>query len=385
MTESYSARLEQDDRERRVMRDTRDQRYGGDRRSRADEQYDERFEAQGGGHSFNRDNEYEFDANRGRGGYGGQQGNRREMRSHDDLYGRGQSTSRGAWYPQQQSFERAGYDPEGEYWEGQRSAQFARPERFGEQGSEFMGRGGERHGYEYSMGASGYGSPRAGWQSARQGSGANNDWQRERGGDHRSVQRTQPDFAPPANYWEHGGGYRSGQRTLPEVAPSGNYGEHGAGGYRLQQSGQHDFGGAPAGYWRQQGGSEMLSGSMGRGAMRNRPPKGYTRSDERLREDICEQLMVTWYIDASEVSVEVKDGKVVLEGTVPERSMKHRIEDIAEQCSGVKDVDNRIRVSRDSGSASGSASAQGSSGQGSNNSTEQSGAGANDTYSSKSK
>jgi Flp pilus assembly secretin CpaC len=82
---------------------------------------------------------------------------------------------------------------------------------------------------------------------------------------------------------------------------------------------------------------------------RNRPPKGYTRSDERLREDICESLMHSPFIDAGEVSVAVKEGKVTLEGSVPERSMKHRIEDIAEQCSGVKDVDNRIRIARDQG------------------------------------
>ena len=78
------------------------------------------------------------------------------------------------------------------------------------------------------------------------------------------------------------------------------------------------------------------------------------------------------FIDAGEVSVEVKDGKVSLEGTVPDRSMKHRIEDIAEQCIGVKDVDNRIRVSRDQGEhgswggsqpgVSGSTAAAGSSG-----------------------
>jgi hypothetical protein len=29
---------------------------------------------------------------------------------------------------------------------------------------------------------------------------------------------------------------------------------------------------------------------------------------------------------------------------IPERRMKHRIEDIAAECVGVKDVDNRLRV-----------------------------------------
>ena len=51
-------------------------------------------------------------------------------------------------------------------------------------------------------------------------------------------------------------------------------------------------------------------------------------------------------IDSSEVSVVVKDAKVTLEGTVPNRRMKHAIEDLTDQCPGVQDVDNRIRVQR---------------------------------------
>ena len=48
-------------------------------------------------------------------------------------------------------------------------------------------------------------------------------------------------------------------------------------------------------------------------------PKGYMRSDERLREDISERLMQAYDIDSSEVTVQVQGGKVVLEGTVPNR------------------------------------------------------------------
>ncbi len=85
-----------------------------------------------------------------------------------------------------------------------------------------------------------------------------------------------------------------------------------------------------------------------RGALRRYPPgpKGYQRSDERLREDICERLMEARYIDSSDVTVEVSAAKVVLEGTVPQRRMKHAIEDLADACPGVQDIDNRIRVRR---------------------------------------
>ena len=73
-------------------------------------------------------------------------------------------------------------------------------------------------------------------------------------------------------------------------------------------------------------------------------PKGYQRSDERLREDISERLMEARYIDSSDVTVAVSGAKVVLEGTVPERRMKHAIEDLADACPGVQDIENRIRV-----------------------------------------
>lgn len=81
-------------------------------------------------------------------------------------------------------------------------------------------------------------------------------------------------------------------------------------------------------------------------------PKGYTRSDERIREDICERLMMADHVDSSEVTVSVKDGRVTLEGSVPHRSMKHAIEDVAEYAAGVQEVENRIRVERPGGTSS---------------------------------
>ena len=80
------------------------------------------------------------------------------------------------------------------------------------------------------------------------------------------------------------------------------------------------------------------------GRARPRGPKGYQRSDERLQEAICEALMHADYIDSSDVTVLVQDGVAILEGTVPVRSMRYAIEDIADACPGVKDIDNRIRV-----------------------------------------
>ncbi len=75
-----------------------------------------------------------------------------------------------------------------------------------------------------------------------------------------------------------------------------------------------------------------------------RGPKGYTRSDERVEEDVSEQLWRAEYIDSSDVSVVVKSGVVMLSGTVPERWMRYEIENIADNCMGVRDIENNVRV-----------------------------------------
>lgn len=76
---------------------------------------------------------------------------------------------------------------------------------------------------------------------------------------------------------------------------------------------------------------------------RGRGPKGYERSDQRLKEIICERLTDDPRIDASDVSVEVNQKVVRLTGTVPERRIKYAIEDLIERCN-VQDVDNQLRV-----------------------------------------
>ena len=79
-------------------------------------------------------------------------------------------------------------------------------------------------------------------------------------------------------------------------------------------------------------------------SFRGRGPKGYERSDERLKEMICERLSDDPRIDASDVSVEVTQRLVKLTGTVAERRTKYQIEDLIERCGGVKDIDNQLRV-----------------------------------------
>jgi hypothetical protein len=75
-------------------------------------------------------------------------------------------------------------------------------------------------------------------------------------------------------------------------------------------------------------------------------PSDYRRSDARLLEDVSEALTDDPNVDASELTVEVKDGEVTLRGRVANRWMKWCAEDVAEAVRGVHGVHNQLRVTR---------------------------------------
>ncbi|MFC0686360.1 BON domain-containing protein [Novosphingobium clariflavum] len=82
---------------------------------------------------------------------------------------------------------------------------------------------------------------------------------------------------------------------------------------------------------------------------RGRGPSDYTRSDERIREDVNDRLTQDWRVDATSIRVVAKDGEVTLDGTVTTRLDKRRAEDLAEDVSGVKHVQNNLRLTGVSG------------------------------------
>lgn len=77
---------------------------------------------------------------------------------------------------------------------------------------------------------------------------------------------------------------------------------------------------------------------------RGRGPADYTRSDERIREDANDRLTDDWRVDARRISVAVEHGDVTLSGTVASRQDKHRAEECVERISGVRHVQNNLRV-----------------------------------------
>jgi hypothetical protein len=91
-------------------------------------------------------------------------------------------------------------------------------------------------------------------------------------------------------------------------------------------------------------------------------PKGYTRSDERIREGISERLLRDHDLDASDILVEVRSGTVTLSGAVDNRQLKHYVEDLVERCAGVQDIDNRLTVRPQGAAYAGQAASTGTTG-----------------------
>lgn len=87
------------------------------------------------------------------------------------------------------------------------------------------------------------------------------------------------------------------------------------------------------------------------GPHRGKGPKDYKRSEDRIREDVCDRLSDDDRIDASNVQVQIQNNEVILSGTVHSKEEKRRAEDLAESISGVRNVENRLRVSREDDSS----------------------------------
>lgn len=156
------------------------------------------------------------------------------------------------------------------------------------------------------------------------------------------------------------GGRGTGQRYGQEYGSSGTsmYGRSSFGGYASSGNWNEPYGEG------QQYTSRGDYAGEGAGLHRGKGPKGYQRSDERLKELLCERLRDDPHVDPSEVTISVQGGKITLDGTVDSRQTKNIIEDIAEQF-GVQEVQNNLRVQRQTMSTMGTESGKSASGKGS--------------------
>jgi CBS domain-containing protein len=223
-------------------------------------------------------------------------------------------------------------------------------------------RGGSRRYGQADVGEQGLGYGRAGSESSR--------WDEDRWADqgHYGHAGGGSDFVGPT-------GITGGRGKYGDRSEYGGYGSSGI-GYASQESWDDQRRGsgrgsrteAPygSGDWGNQGYGvppHLLIGSGREGereGSRNRGPKGWQRSDDRIHEDVCERMMGESGVDPSDVTVRVAQGVVTLTGTVPNRQMKYRIEELADRCPGVKDVENQVRVNRIEGGLFGGGSSSSS-------------------------
>lgn len=172
----------------------------------------------------------------------------------------------------------------------------------------------------------------------------------------------EPEYGSYGHYGEYRGGGRwtatpDVPRHLGPAEPMTRWDAHERGAYYYGPRGDEDRRYDPDGrdfganWTRPQShpGYPEAQGYSARGteSYRGVGPKGYTRSDERIKEDVCERLRDDDRVDASDVTVTASGGVVTLEGTVPHRWMKHGAENVACRCGGVKDVQNHLAIRRE--------------------------------------
>ena len=143
-------------------------------------------------------------------------------------------------------------------------------------------------------------------------------------------------------------------------SPATPYGAYGAGSYGEGTYGaaprrEYGYGGQSERGFFERAGDEVASWFGDADAARRRQqdhrghgPAGYIRSDERIREDASDKLTDDWRVDARAIEVSVASGEVTLDGSVPSREQKRRAEDLIDSLSGVKHVQNNLRVSETS-------------------------------------
>jgi hypothetical protein len=263
-----------------------------------------------------------------------------------------------------------GWSQRGDYeqnYGGNQNQGFGRGPQWGGQNRQFeggygrgtrtMGRGG-RSGGDYDQN---YGGNRnqGGFDRGYMGGNQNQGFGR---GSQWGGQNYDYDRGPGMSDWEYGGssnqyGYSGGRNQMPQRA--GEQSTWGPGNWN--QESQRN--------WQ---GNSVQQGQRGR--FSGRGPQDYTRSDDRIREDLNERLTQHGDIDAFHITVNVKNGEVTLEGTVEDRWQKRMAEDLAEDISGVNQVHNRLRVEQQNqGYMSGSQQVQNQQGQTQNRQGSQSG------------
>jgi hypothetical protein len=287
-------------------------------------------------------------------------------------------------YDEQRPDAQRGSQPEDLYSHRAGSQDFGSP--YGSTDDRQRERGFGRHERDYGGSDAGYGA-RRGYEDERyrndDRSRFSPDWSRE---DAEARYSDEPYYARNRDYSERQsgrGGWRGDQnrRTTAEqrergLTPRGTRGSQYGGGsdrdfgsrypygsreyagreqggrdverYRDEDEGQHY-----RGYYSRQyrpfsypgGSGPLLTESWTlTGPHTGRGPKGWKRSDQQVIEEASQRLERDGDVDASDIEVLAENCVITLRGTVEDRAMKRRAEEIVESIYGVRDVMNELRV-----------------------------------------
>jgi hypothetical protein len=292
---------------------------------------------------------------RGQYGYGDQSDRNQPDRNRPQQSFAQANRGRGEYYGSQfdERAQSAGWDDDRGNWDYEGG-----PERYGASGyaEKTHGQGGigRQYGSQYGSqaGSSDYYRGRQGYGTQgsfgsdyntygrSQGFGEGSGYTRQSSHLQGSQFQAQPGHGSASRY----GGESAGLGGRDSLRGSQGYTDEGEmSGYGGRELGTQQYGSSSSGRYGTAPG-QYGYGGYGAGSFRGVGPKNYRRSDERLAEDINERLTDDEDLDASNIIVRVAAGKVTLEGVVDQRWMKHRAEDIADACIGVKEVDNRIQL-----------------------------------------
>jgi osmotically-inducible protein OsmY len=146
---------------------------------------------------------------------------------------------------------------------------------------------------------------------------------------------------------------RDGRRGLSEWNDYDRPGPYTKPSYRSGSTWSGTMGGDRDDYWTGDRGyrDTMRSGSSTPSpyavhgvSFAGRGPRGYQRTEARIHEDVCERLTDDHRIDASDIEVHIKDGELTLTGSVRTREEKRYAEDLVERVTGVREVNNHLKV-----------------------------------------
>lgn len=140
------------------------------------------------------------------------------------------------------------------------------------------------------------------------------------------------------------GPWYQGKPTWTGGYQEGGYGDDQDRGFPPQQRGMTRQTGPGGGGSRRFTGGGEGGDPEERRSYRGVGPKGYQRSDERIRDDVCETLADHDDLDPSDIDVQVENGEVTLTGVVETRHDKRLAEDIAADVRGVRDVHNQLKA-----------------------------------------